>query len=690
MTKKPLLVSIVIPVYNHENYLTACLDSVFNQTYPHIEVLIIDDGSKDNSVRIVEDYLKKREQDLSQIKREVTLIKQQNAGAHTTINTGLSLAKGDFLTILNSDDYYHPERIQILVDKVAAKGDLGFTLVTGIDDHGNSLAKSHPWCQWYEQVAFDVINWPTIGFKLLQDNLAVSTGNLFFSKALYKRVGPFKNLKLAHDLDFILRALVLTEPILVEQKLYFYRIHSSNSFQKLHHVIESEFTEIYRDYLSLVSSKPPENSSAPCHWHWPLLFPFVFQKNRMERGFVPFLSQQDKNSTSCEKEVPKQLSMLKNLRRGSKITLITHELTLSGAPKVVADLALSLKNAGYAPHVLALEEGPMRAEIEKHGIPCSVIPSFLSNWAFQKNLVLKLFSIGLLLSYLLAKTGRIVICNTAPTWRTLVPLTIFSPFKKMFWYIHESFSPSTIVPQGFSAKFIAHAQKNSKLSVLFGSKSTQEIWKEAGVGGTVHYWSGISQKTLATSHQRSSIKKLLSVGTISPRKGTHYLIEAFMYAIAHNWIEKDVTLTIVGLSSSPLYYSFNNELMLKIVGSHLQDRIKIIPIIAPDALDKFYEEADLFVQSSVLECLPISLLSAMARGLPIVTTDANGCVEVVENNKTGYICPSRDVMALAETLTHAIQNTHRTKQMGKDSQAFFNEKLCLEENEKTFLKLLNQ
>lgn len=91
-------VSVIIPVYNTEEYLRECLDSVVNQTLKEIEIICVDDGSTDNSARILEKYATKD----SRFK----IIAQKNQGAGFARNEGIKIAKGEYIAFLDSDDYY--------------------------------------------------------------------------------------------------------------------------------------------------------------------------------------------------------------------------------------------------------------------------------------------------------------------------------------------------------------------------------------------------------------------------------------------------------------------------------------------------------------------------------------------------------------------------------------------------------
>lgn len=100
------LISIVIPVYNAEKYLRACLDSVLAQTYKNWEAICVNDGSSDNSAKILEEYAAKD--------ARFHIINQPNSGVSTARNTGLQQTTGKYLMYLDSDDIWHPQTLEIL------------------------------------------------------------------------------------------------------------------------------------------------------------------------------------------------------------------------------------------------------------------------------------------------------------------------------------------------------------------------------------------------------------------------------------------------------------------------------------------------------------------------------------------------------------------------------------------------
>lgn len=103
-------ISVVIPVYNVEKYLSECLDSVINQTYKNLQIILVDDGSTDSSGKICDEYAEKDDR--------ITVVHQSNAGAGAAKNTGLELIDGDYFSIIDSDDYIELDMYEKMVNSL--------------------------------------------------------------------------------------------------------------------------------------------------------------------------------------------------------------------------------------------------------------------------------------------------------------------------------------------------------------------------------------------------------------------------------------------------------------------------------------------------------------------------------------------------------------------------------------------
>jgi len=102
------LISIIIPVYNAKEYLRRCLDSILRQNYTNIEVLLIDDGSSDGSEAICDEY--------ALLDKRIKVIHQKNTGVSAARNVGLDLAKGDYISFVDSDDWIENDLLETLLN----------------------------------------------------------------------------------------------------------------------------------------------------------------------------------------------------------------------------------------------------------------------------------------------------------------------------------------------------------------------------------------------------------------------------------------------------------------------------------------------------------------------------------------------------------------------------------------------
>lgn len=102
------LVSVIIPAYNIEDYIGRCLDSIISQTYKNLEIIVVDDGSRDHTGEILDNYAKKD--------RRIKVIHKENGGVSSARNKGIEAAEGDYIGFIDGDDLIEPEMYKTLVD----------------------------------------------------------------------------------------------------------------------------------------------------------------------------------------------------------------------------------------------------------------------------------------------------------------------------------------------------------------------------------------------------------------------------------------------------------------------------------------------------------------------------------------------------------------------------------------------
>lgn len=225
-------ITIVAPAYNHEKYITKCLNSIANQNIEFMELIVIDDVSRDNTRRIIEDILKNKGF-VSKFKNGVSFIKHdKNMGAFYSLNEGLKCAKGEYLTMINTDDYYGDNHLSLLMEACERNGsEFAFGGVNIVDQNDNSVDSGYgKGIMKYQSL---IEKCPTVSMALSRGNSTISTGNMLFTRRLYDELQGFANYKYVHDWDFALRAALITEPVYVKEAQYIYRLHTGNTIAEI-------------------------------------------------------------------------------------------------------------------------------------------------------------------------------------------------------------------------------------------------------------------------------------------------------------------------------------------------------------------------------------------------------------------------------------------------------------------------
>jgi glycosyltransferase involved in cell wall biosynthesis len=284
------LVTVIVPSYNHGRFIAQCLESIYCQTWKSIELIIIDDGSTDDSVERIRQLL-------LACPFPHQFITRENRGAAHTINEAVALASGDYINILNSDDRFRAERIEKMVVHVAAiDADWGFAGIEVIGDEGKvapSVVGSLP--NKLRDISTSATIAPTIGFALLANNVAVSTGNFFIRTTFLRKMGGFSDLRYVHDLEFALRATLHAEPVYVAEPLYEYRVHHSNTISESGPQANIETGTMLKQHIQkLFSADNVANPFAPSYGIWREHITIYL----LRRGFDELLSPEHLTNTA--------------------------------------------------------------------------------------------------------------------------------------------------------------------------------------------------------------------------------------------------------------------------------------------------------------------------------------------------------------------------------------------------------
>lgn len=218
-------VTIIIPTYNVQDYIAECLDSIIAQTYINLEILLIDDGSTDNTLNILQEFALKN----SRIK----IFCQENQGAAVARNLGLSIATGKYVIFLDSDDYFEKDLVEKSIERaekfnadIVVFRAIAFDNITGerspLNDKIGSLKE-------YQQKSF---NYKDLPDKILNLFLIAPWNKLYNREFLNKHSFQFQNVKRSNDLYFTSATLVSAEKIiLLDKVLVNYRVGLTKNLQ---------------------------------------------------------------------------------------------------------------------------------------------------------------------------------------------------------------------------------------------------------------------------------------------------------------------------------------------------------------------------------------------------------------------------------------------------------------------------
>ena len=240
------IVSIIVPVYNAEKYLEKCLCSLVKQTYKDLEIILIDDGSTDNSMNFLKKY--------GDSDKRIKIFTQTNKGAAIARNYGLSIANGEYVIFLDSDDCFEKDLIEISLKKakkynsdIAIFRAESFDNVTGVSAPLNDkIGKYLKYCKKifsYKDIPDDIF-----------DSFLIAPWNKLYKKSFLDEYKiEFQNIKRTNDLLFTSKSLICARRIILVNKiLLHYRTGLVNSLQSGNTKTPLEFYKaLYalKDYL---------------------------------------------------------------------------------------------------------------------------------------------------------------------------------------------------------------------------------------------------------------------------------------------------------------------------------------------------------------------------------------------------------------------------------------------------------
>jgi glycosyltransferase involved in cell wall biosynthesis len=225
-------VSVVIPTYNYGRFVTAAVDSVLAQTFPAGEIIVVDDGSTDDTAERLRPYGDR-----------IRYIRQENQGLPAARNTGIRAARGELIALLDSDDLWHPRKLELQVRHLAASPDTGLVAADSVP----GLEQGWPEVGTDAPLPFQSFSVEDI---LVRSRFGPS--GVLVRKECFDTVGLFDPaLRSAEDRDMWLRIAARFRVVKLAVPLWWYRLHGGNMSAAAARMEENEMKVLRRTLASL-------------------------------------------------------------------------------------------------------------------------------------------------------------------------------------------------------------------------------------------------------------------------------------------------------------------------------------------------------------------------------------------------------------------------------------------------------
>ncbi len=219
MQSKTIKISVIIPTYNSEDYIERTLDTVFTQSVLPMEVVLVDDGSIDQTVNTVKNYMNVH----LEASKRIQLIEQKNEGAGAARNNGIRHANGNWIMFLDSDDLWEKDKIKVVIETIQKHPQINVVTHNEYEVIGNYFENRH---LIYRNRDYDETK--DLFLQLYRGNM-FSTSCMTIQKEIIDKVGKFdETLLSAQDYDLWIRVGLYGKVIYLEEPLATYVIRRGN------------------------------------------------------------------------------------------------------------------------------------------------------------------------------------------------------------------------------------------------------------------------------------------------------------------------------------------------------------------------------------------------------------------------------------------------------------------------------
>lgn len=238
--------SVIMPVYNGEKYLSEAIESILNQTYKNLELIIVDDGSNDNSVAIIEKY--------QRLDKRIILICQENCGVSSARNKGIEHARGKWIYFIDCDDIYFPNYIERMIEVSNLTG--ADYICSNFDMDYVFKLDAYKSCKNEEIVVFKKNSAKAFNYLCLQ-GVGTSLWTKQISAQTIKNYNIFFDTTMTYgeDLFFCWKSCLASKKIAyIPEKLYFYRQTADSAVTRVHKNLFEKYNYSFQNIEQFANS----------------------------------------------------------------------------------------------------------------------------------------------------------------------------------------------------------------------------------------------------------------------------------------------------------------------------------------------------------------------------------------------------------------------------------------------------
>ena len=241
------LISIIVPIYKVEPYLRRCLDSIVNQTYTNLEIILVDDGSPDNCPQICDEYAAKD--------NRIVVIHKENGGLSDARNAGLDICRGEYVSFVDSDDWVADIYIEVMLK--AIKDNMATMAITDFSRTSQTFSTSY---SHYDISHVEILNHIEATKKLWSEHISAFTTvwGALYKTNLFKRI-QFPKGRIHEDLYVSFQLLYTSnKTVFIDIPLYFYFYRDDSITEKNPDSLVRKLEPRYKRYLFFKEKKENE------------------------------------------------------------------------------------------------------------------------------------------------------------------------------------------------------------------------------------------------------------------------------------------------------------------------------------------------------------------------------------------------------------------------------------------------